>query len=189
MMTVRAQMMLSPYAILNSPSLRKAKVMNIEISTKEYRDLLDILHVADVVMSGHRREEDVRSARHRALIQKIYALAGREGLDKLIGYNERSQTYVPTAEYEESSLSHVLIDEFGDHLFWDELISRLSVRDAAQKVGGMDRLNAMSDNERQAVEGPIRQRYIEGFSKNGIANLAVIERFTTDGGAQVKTSD
>jgi hypothetical protein len=27
--------------------------MNIEISTKEYRDLLDILHIADVIMSGH----------------------------------------------------------------------------------------------------------------------------------------
>jgi len=163
--------------------------MNIEISTKEYRDLFDILHIADVVMSGHRRDDDMRSARHRALIQKLYALAGREGLDGLIGYNEGSQTYVPTAEYEESSLSHVLVDEFGDHLFWDELISRLSVRDAAQKVGGMNRLNTMSDNERQAAEGPIRQRYIEEFSNNGIANLAVIERFTSGGGSRVKTSD
>jgi hypothetical protein len=40
--------------------------MNIEISTKEYRDLLDILHIADVVMSGHRREENKRTALHRA---------------------------------------------------------------------------------------------------------------------------
>jgi hypothetical protein len=32
----------------------KGKAMNIEISPKEYRDLLDILHIADVVMSGHR---------------------------------------------------------------------------------------------------------------------------------------
>jgi hypothetical protein len=163
--------------------------MNIEISTHEYRDLLDILHIADVVMSGHRREEDMRSVRHRALIQKLYALAGSEGLDGLIGYNESSHTYVPTAEYEESSLSHILIDEFGDHLFWDELISRLSVRDAAQIVGGMNRLNAMSENERQAAEGPIRQRYIEEFSNNGITNLTVIERFIPGGGTRVKTSD
>ncbi len=163
--------------------------MNIEISATEYRDLLDILHIADVVTSGHRREEDKRSARHRSLIQKLYALAGREGLDRLIGYNESSRTYVPTAEYEENSLSHVLIDEFGDHLFWDELISRLSVRDAAQSAGGMNRLIAMSDDERQAAEGPIRQKYVEEFSNNGIANLAVIERFTLGGAMRVKTSD
>jgi hypothetical protein len=82
-----------------------------------------------------------------------------------------------------------VIDEFGDHLFWDELISRLSVRDAAQIAGGIDRLNTMSDNDRQAVEGPIRQRYIEEFSANGVANLEVIERFSTGEGIPVKTSD
>ena len=168
---------------------RKAKAMNIEISTKEYRDLLDILHIADIVISGHRREEDKRSERHRALIQKLYALARGEGLDRLISHNESVQQYVPTAEFEETSLAHALIDEFGDHLFWDVLISRLSVRDAAQIAGGIDRLNAMSDSDRQAVEGPIRQRYIEEFSANGVANLEVIERFSTGEGMPVKTSD
>ncbi|HUI45601.1 MAG TPA: hypothetical protein VL122_06425 [Nitrospirota bacterium] len=163
--------------------------MNIEITMKEYRDLLDILHIADVIMSGHRREEDLRSVRHRALIQKLYALAGEEGTERLISYNESSHAYEPTADYEESSVAHVLIDEFGDHLFWDELISRLSVRDAGRNVGGRDRLNAMSDSERQAVENPIRQRYIEEFSKNGISNIAIIERFTLGGGVPAKTSD
>lgn len=163
--------------------------MNIEISTKEYRDLLDILHIADVVMSGHRREEDKRSESHRALIQKLYGLARGEGLDRLISHNESMQRHVPTAEFEETSLSHAVIDEFGDHLFWDELISRLSVRDAAQIVGGIDRLNAMSDRDRQAAEGPIRNRYIEEFSANGVANLEVIERFSAGEGIPVKTSD
>lgn len=163
--------------------------MNIEISTKEYRDLLDILHIADVVMSGHRREEDKRTGRHRALIQKLYALARGEGLDRLMSYNESVNKYVPTGEFEESSLAHAVIEEFGDHLFWDELISRLSVRDAAQIAGGLERLNAMSDSDRQMLEGPIRQQYIEEFSKNGVANLVVIERFGTVGGKPVKTSD
>jgi hypothetical protein len=164
------------------------KIMNIEISIKEYRDLLDILHIADVIMSGHRREEDMRSARHRTLIQKLYAIARETGLDRLISYNESVHKYVPTAEFEESSLAHVLIDEFRDHLFWDELISRLSARDAAQNTG-TDRLNAINDSARQAAERPIRQRYIEEFSTNGVANLAVIERFSTAEGKVVKTSD
>lgn len=163
--------------------------MNIEISTKEYRDLLDILHIADVVMSGHRREEDKRTERHRALIRKLYTLAGGEGLDRLMSYNESAHKYVPTAEFEQSTLAHTVTDEFGDHLFWDELISRLSVRDAAQIAGGIERLNAMSDRDRQAVEGPIRQRYIEEFTTNDVANLEVIERFSIGGGIPVKTSD
>jgi hypothetical protein len=164
--------------------------MNIEISTKEYRDLMDILHIADVVLSGHRRAADERSVRHRSLIQKLYAFAkGQENLDRLISYNESAQAYVPTLEFEQNSLAHRLIDEFGDHLFWDELIARLSFRDAAQIVGGIDRLNAMNESERQAVEGPIRQHYIEEFSKNGVVNLAVIERFDSSGETVVRTSD
>jgi len=169
--------------------MNQVKAMIIEISTQEYRELLDMLHIADVVMSGHRREEDARTGRHRALIQKLYALAHSEGLHRLIKYKERVNAYVPTSEFEESSLAHTVLDEFEEHLFWDELISRLTVRDAAQIAGGSDRLNALSDSDRQAVEGPIRQRYIEEFSANGAANLSVIQRFVSNGGKPVRTSD
>ncbi len=162
--------------------------MNIEITSKEYRDLLDILHIADVVMSGHRREADTRTERHRALVQKLYGLAQGEGLGRLISRSDRTDAYTPTEEFEHSTVAHVVIDEFGDHLFWDELINRLSIRDAAQAAGGIERLNAMSESERQQAEGNIRQRYIDEFALHGVANLEVVERF--DGsGVSIKTSD
>jgi hypothetical protein len=163
--------------------------MNIEISTDEYRDLLDIVHIADVVLSGHRREPDKRSERHRALIQKMYSLAQSEGLDRLTRHDAQENVYVPTPEFEQSTLAHVLIDEFGDHLFWDELISRLSVRDAALAAGGMDSLNSLNENDRQTAEGPIRQSYIQEFSRNGISNLVIIDRFDLGGIEPVRTSD
>jgi hypothetical protein len=163
--------------------------MNIEITANEYRDLLDILHIADVIMSGHRREPDKRSEQHRALIQKVYGLAPGVGLDHLMRHDAPDNVTVPTPEFEESTLSHVLINEFADHVFWDELISRLSVRDAAQTVGGMDRLNALNDSDRQATEGPIRQHYIEEFSRNNLTNVAVIDSFEIGGREPVKTSD
>ena len=164
--------------------------MKIEIEAKEGRDLLDILHIADVVISGHRRGEDKRAEGHRSLIQKLYALLAKgEGLDRLIAFNESVHKYIPTSDFEQSALAHVLLDEFGDHLFWDELIARLSVRDAAQIAGGHERLNAMSDSDRQALEGPIRQRYIEELSANGLTNLTVIEQFSSGEGNIAKTSD
>jgi hypothetical protein len=163
--------------------------MNIEITDREYRDLLDILHIADVAMSGHRREEDRRTDRHRTLIQKLYALAQGEGLGRLIGYDESTNKYIPTHDFEQNSLAHVVLNEFGDHLFWDHLISRLTERDAALMAGGIDRLNAMNDIERQHAEGQIRQRYIEEFTANGVANLAIAERFSAGAGMPVRTSD
>jgi len=163
--------------------------MNIEITAKEYRNLLDILHIADVIMSGHRREDDARTMPHRALIQKLYSYAQTEGFERLINYDKSGKKYHPTAEFEDNSLAHALIDEFGDHLFWDHLISRLSVRDAAHAAGGIDRLNALSNSDRQAVEGPIRQRYIDEFSLHGVANLDVVQKFSYGEGRPIKTSD
>jgi hypothetical protein len=163
--------------------------MKIEISANEYRDLLDLLHIADVVMSGHRREQDKRMKQHRALIQKLYAFAGSEGFDRLIGYNEHENKYTPTAEFEESSMAHVAVDEFANHLFWDQLINRLTARDAAQMMGGIERLEALNESDRHSVEAPIRQRYFQEFTTNGVANLEIVERFSIAGGAQTKTSD
>ena len=95
----------------------------------------------------------------------------------------------PRRSSRESTLSHVLVNEFADHVFWDELISRLSVRDAAQTVGGMDRLNALNESDRQATEGLIRKHYIGEFSRNGLTNVAVIDRFGVGGEEPIKMSD
>ncbi len=164
-------------------------LMNIEISQKEYRDLLDIMHIADVIMTGHRRQEDPRSERHRQLVQRIYSLAGEAGAGELVAYDPERGKHVPTDAFEEGSLSHRFLDEFFDHMFWDELVSRLAVRDAAWKAGGVEKLNALSDDDRQALEGPIRERYVEEFSRDGIANLAIVDRFGAAGRDRAATSD
>jgi hypothetical protein len=163
--------------------------MNIQLSTPEYRDLLDILHIADVIMSGHRTETDARTVGHRTLIQKLYALARGEGFDQLIGQNESMKKYVPTEAFEHDSLAHGIIHEFGEHLFWDGLVSRLTMRDAVMIAGGNEHLASMSYSEREAMLGPLRQRYIREFSANGVANLSVIEQFGLGEGIPVRTSD
>lgn len=168
---------------------RKVTNMKIEFSTNEYRDLLDILHIADLVMSGHRKEEDKRTERHRSLLQKLYALAAGEGLDRLISFNASANKYVPTGDFEQSTPGHTVIREFEEHLFWDQLIFRLTERDAAQIAGGTDHLIAMNESDRRHVEGTIRQRYIEEFATNGVTNLTVIEQFPADGEMPVETSD
>ncbi len=127
--------------------------MKIELSSTEYRDLLDILHMADVVMSGHRREEDKRTERHRALVQKLYALAQGQGLERLMGHDKVLNRYVPTPGFEHESPAHPVLREFGDHLFWDELIDRLTTRDMAQMAGGMERLNTLSASRWTAPSG------------------------------------
>lgn len=170
-------------------TLIKVKTMNIEIDEKEYRDLLDIVHIADVVMSGHRRKDDTRTERHRALIQKLYALAKSAGLDRMIDFHENLHKYVPNPDFEKSTVAHVVLDEFGDHLFWDHLISRLSERDAAQLAGGIEQLKVMSESDRRHLAEAIRQRYVEEFSTNDIVNLKLVGEFRAAESTSIKTLD
>jgi hypothetical protein len=163
--------------------------MNIEITPQEYLALLDILHIADVIMSGHRQKEDKRTVLHHSFIQKIYSRARSEGHERLINYNEATKGYEPAEEFEHNTLAHVLVEEFEDHLFWDGLINRLTIRDAALIAGGIERLNAMNNSERRIVEGPIRQRYLHEFRTNGVSNLEVLERQNYSDDLPVKTSD
>ncbi len=163
--------------------------MKIEISKEEYRALLDILHIAEVIVSGHRREEDPRTVNHRKLLKALYGRAGEAGFGDLFVYHAAEQRHHPTEAFENNALSHTLIDEFVDHAFWDQLISRLTTRDAAQEVGGRERLMSMNDDEREKVQRPINERYIKEFSQNGIENLAVVDRFMSDKGTTVQTSD
>ena len=163
--------------------------MKIDLSKEQYRSLLDILHIAEVIISGHRRQEDPRTASHRKLLQALYARAGEAGFGDLFEYHPAEQKHHPTGEFENEALSHALIDEFVDHAFWDQLISRLTTRDAALNAGGRERLLAMSDSEREALEKPINERYISEFSQHGIENLEVVDRFSDGPGVPVRTSD
>ncbi len=159
--------------------------MQIDLTAAEYRSLLDILHLADMVMSGHRREPDPRTALHRAVIQKLYSHCRGEGLERLVAYDEHAQAFAPTNAFERTTPVHALLQEFEDHLFWDQLISRLTERDTIQAPRGG---NAPTDTERRQREEQIRQQYTTEFSAHGIANLAVVERFLSDNGAP-RTSD
>ncbi len=163
--------------------------MNIELDANEYRDLLDIVHIADVVLSGHGRGEDKRSERPRRLIQKLYALAKSAGSERMMGFDEKERKYVPTPEFEKSTLAHVELDEFGEHLFWDHLINRLSQRDAAQLVGGLERIAAMDEKDRHELFHAIRKRYAEEFRANDILHLRLVEPLEAAAGVPVKTSD
>ncbi len=163
--------------------------MKIEITKEEYRALLDILHIADVIISGHRRQEDPRTVGHRKLLQSLYARAGEAGFGDLFVYHAAEQKHHPTEAFENVALSHALIDEFVDHAFWDQLISRLTTRDAAAAAGDRERLQALSESDREALERPINERYIREFSEHGIENLAVVDRFVSGEGAAVQTSD
>ena len=146
--------------------------MKIDITREEYRDLLDLLYMANWVLHAHKTEEDPRTRPYDKLMQKIY-----------------SSARAATREFEDTSKAEEFIDEFVDDSFWDELVYRLSERDAAHRVGGYAQFRLLSPEDRTALETPARERYSEEFNNNGIDHLMIAEEFDMSAVKPVKTSD
>jgi hypothetical protein len=163
--------------------------MKVDISTQEYRDLLDVLSIADWVMMAHKTGQDSRIGPYEKLIQKFYSLAKDMGYDTLVEYDAREGRYHLTRTFEDTTRSWEFIDEFTEDTFWDELTHRMTERDMARQVGGYEKLRSLSREDWSALEAPIHERYSEEFYQNGIERMAIVEHYEHDRAKPVRTHD
>ena len=145
--------------------------MKIDLTRKEYRDLLDVFSIADWVLNAHKVDADPRTARYKNLEQKFFALAKQMNYENLVEYALEHSTYFPTREYDETSSAQAFIAEYDNDTFWDELTDRLAERDLARQLGGYDRIPALSKEEMFKRLGQLEDYYGDEFARNGLENL------------------
>ncbi len=104
--------------------------MNINFTKEEYLLLLDIIYMADWILHAHSIGERSETKDYSALFQKLMIHAKELGCSELIEFDELAQDYGLTGVFEEESAALDYLDEFEGESFWDELISRLAMRDA-----------------------------------------------------------
>jgi len=104
--------------------------MNINFTKEEYLLLLDIIYMADWILHAHSIGERSETKDYSELFQKLMIHAKELGCSELIEFNEIEQDYMLTGDFEEGSAVLNYLDEFEGESFWDELISRLAMRDA-----------------------------------------------------------
>ena len=146
--------------------------MNVNLTQREYRLLLDLLMSADWVIHGHRREEPVGAEPYRMLIQKFLSLADEFGLGNMVEIDEDRNQYRPTEQFEENTEAWRLLDEYDDLVFWEELIVRLAERDIARMPGKSD-IEAMSGEEYDRLAQPLEEKYAGEFFEHGIERLTL----------------
>ena len=145
--------------------------MKIDLTRKEYRDLLDILYVANWVFSAHRVEKDLRIERFNQLEQKFLTLSKQMKFENLVEYDADLDAYFPTREYEETSAAHTFIDEYDNDTFWDELASRLAERDLLKQMGGPEKMVNLPKEEMLEKLFQLEEFYGDEFTRNGLENL------------------
>ncbi len=136
-------------------------MMNIELSDKEFRRLLDLVYIGNWILNSTRGED--RFEDYDLLQEKLFAMCSKNGMKPLV--EAYMGHYFPSRAYEEGGI-HEAIADYEDAVFFDILAEELARRDMLEENLNQDDLNELSSRMND---------YMDEFERNGIDNLRAEE--------------
>ena len=148
--------------------------MNIDLTEKEYRLLLDFVFMANWMVESHHPDGRAGVQEYDMLLQKLYSFAGGMGCEELVHADRETNEYSPTRLYEETTKAFELIEEYNDDTFWDALISRLAERDVYEQIEE-NRRDTIGIEEYWERSEPIEEAYYEEFRRRALDRLRLVD--------------
>ena len=133
--------------------------MQIELSKKEFRRLLDLVYIGNWILNSTRGTD--RFADYDDLETKLFGLCRTTGMDTLVQKWEGID--VPSRAFADGGI-HEAIAEYENNVFFDILAEDLARRD--MNDAPIDESNLAELTSRMEV-------YISEFEKNGTDNITV----------------
>jgi hypothetical protein len=149
--------------------------MKDTFAPKEYRQLLELVHLGMWAVTGYQGDDTPAAKRYAALDQRLLQMADQFGCAEFAEQNPDG-TWQPSAKLAEDEKVRDLQSEFQNDVFWHELVQRLADRE----LGGESAKRAM---DTPGLEPPpssddllkkIEDRYWKEFEKNDLANVVVL---------------
>ena len=133
--------------------------MQIELTNKEFRRLLDLVYIGNWVLNSTRGED--RFEDYDRVESKLFGLCAENGMHALV--EEWENTHVPSKAFVEGGI-HEAIGVYEDTVFFEILAEELSRRD-------MDYVNIDENNYEELVTR--MRRYMEEFECSGVDHLSL----------------
>ena len=131
--------------------------MQIELTNKEFRHLLDLVYIGNWVLNSTRGDD--RFAEYDDLESKIFSLCRSVGMKVLV--ENWNNTTIPSRAYEAGGI-HEAIAYYEDNVFYEILAEELSRRD----MGYAD----ITDENFEEITGRMQQ-YMQEFEASGVDHL------------------
>ena len=133
--------------------------MQLELSKKEFRRLLDMVYIGNWVLNSTRGED--RFEDYDLLQEKMFSYCAKNGMKDL--YQTWYGHVFPSKAFEEGGI-HEAIADYEDAVFFDILAEELARRD-------MDYAPISNQNYDELIER--MDEYMEEFERNGTDRLQV----------------
>ena len=131
--------------------------MQIELTNKEFRHLLDLVYIGNWVLNSTRGDD--RFAEYDDLESKLFGLCRNVGMKVLVEY--WNNTTIPSRAYEAGGI-HEAIAYYEDNVFYEILAEELSRRD----MGYAD----ITPENYDEITGRMQQ-YMQEFEASGVDRL------------------
>ena len=133
--------------------------MQIELTEKEFRRLLDLVYIGNWVLNSTRGDD--RFEDYDLVQEKLFALAGKAGMPSLV---QRWQGHIfPSKAYEEGGI-HEAIADYEDAMFFDILAEELARRDLGLSDSDPEDFTQLNDRI---------EEYLTEFDKNGLNTIQI----------------
>lgn len=133
--------------------------MNIELTEKEFRRLLDMVYIGNWILNSARGED--RFEDYDMMQEKLFSLCPSHGMRSLA---ERWQGHIfPSRAFEEGGI-HEAIADYEDAVFFDILAEELARRDL-----GLEDCEPEDYTELQSR----MDDYLDEFEKNGLSTINI----------------
>ncbi len=144
--------------------------MKIELTNKQYRDLIELLFLGNWLANASRTgaEGDERLEKYEEINNYILSYAKQFQADDVV--KAEGNDFFTTMDFEESLMP--IIEEYDDYTFWEQIAMRLAKRDLLREIGPVSHLNEKHIERMYEIE----EQYKIEFEKNGLKNLALIKQ-------------
>ncbi len=149
--------------------------MKASFTAKEYRQLLELVHLGMWTVTAYQGEDTAAAKRYFALDQRLMEMATAMGCADLI--EERADgTLQPSPKLAEDDRVREIQSEFQNDVFWHELVQRLADRDLAgeQTKRTMETPGVEPPPSRDEHLKRIEDRYWAEFEKNDLAHVVLL---------------
>ena len=149
--------------------------MKVSFTAKEYRQLLELVHLGMWAVTGYQGEDTAVAKRYFALDQKLLELATELGGVDLVEKRDDG-TLQPATKLAEDDRVRDIQSEFQNDVFWHELVTRMAERDLAgektRRTLETPGVEPPPSNDEQLNK--IEDRYWTEFEKNDLANVFLL---------------
>lgn len=154
------------YSRLLIKSYTRRIKMNIELTDKEFRLLMDIVYAGEHMINAN-REETIK--KYEDVLQHIYSKAKDFGCGDLVKYDIEDKMYYETREFEDSVLSN-FIEEYDTTTMYETLSFELAKRDYLNEIDDKDK-----DSEEERISFILDQQdeYLQEFEDSGVNNIYI----------------